>query len=144
MISRRSLLLAAGSAAVLAGLAGVATVVPSLDPVTQARAGEMKTWDAAAFAAAQAEGRPILVEIHATWCTVCARQRPIIGSLAAESRFADMVIFTVDYDSQKDVVRSFGATRQGTLIAFNGADETGRLVYESREDRIEAVMASAI
>ena len=37
-----------------------------------------------------------------------------------------MVYFVVDFDSQKDAVKYFGARVQSTLIAFKGETETGR------------------
>ena len=148
MISRRSLFGAAAGAVAVAGLgAGYLATggsVASLSPVPQAVAGEMRDFDAAAFAAAQAEGRPILVDIRADWCIVCARQAPIISSLAAEPRFADLIVFEVDFDTQKSIVRDFGAFRQATLIAYRGEVEVGRSVYESRADAIEALLEQTL
>lgn len=47
------------------------------------------------------------------------------------------MIFRVDYDSQKDVMRRFKATDRSTLIVFKGSTETGRLhaVTDAREIR---------
>src|SRR5258708_5433470 len=41
-----------------------------------------------AFAAAQAENRPIVVFVHASWCVTCRRQQPIVQQLAAGGRSA--------------------------------------------------------
>ena len=80
-------------------------------------AAETRDYDAKSFAAAQSAGTPIVVEITAPWCPTCKAQKPIIESLANSDAYKDLVIFQVDFDSQKDAVRSFGARMQSTLIA---------------------------
>ena len=89
-----------------------------------------------AFAAAQAAHKPILVEIDASWCPTCAKQRPILSKLSAEPAYQDLLIMKVDFDSQKDVVRAMGAQVQSTLIAFDGARETGRSAGVTDEGQI--------
>src|SRR5262249_51876099 len=76
-----------------------------------------------AFTAAQHEGKPILVHIVASWCPTCAAQRPILARLEAAPEFKDLLIFNVDFDSQKDAVREMGARMQSTLVAFDGSRE---------------------
>jgi thioredoxin 1 len=106
MLSRRSVVLAG-----IAASAGFAA---------QAVAFETKPFDAKSFAAAQQAGKPILVAIHASWCPTCKAQRPILSELTAKPEFKDLVYFVVDFDSQKDAVKRFGARVQSTLIAFKG------------------------
>ena len=140
MISRRSLLGVAAGALVVAAFAGAQHFSGGSPIAATATAGEKRAFDAAAFAAAQAAGKPILVDIRADWCIVCARQRPIIEALAAQPRFQNLVVFEVDYDREKSTVRDFGAFRQATLIAFKGSTEVGRSVYDSSPDSIEALL----
>ena len=109
-----------------------------------ARAGEVVPFEAEAFAAAQAAGRPILVEVSAPWCPICKTQKPILARLAAEPRFKDLVIFDVDFDSRKDVLRRFDARMQSTLIAFKGAVETGRSVGETQPEWIEGLLEKTL
>lgn len=98
----------------------------------------------AGFAAAQQAGRPILVHIEAGWCPTCAKQRPILAQLEATPQCGDLQVFNVDFDTQKDVVRRFGATMQSTLIAFHGTTETARSVGETHADKIAALVDSAL
>jgi thiol-disulfide isomerase/thioredoxin len=95
-----------------------------------------------AFEAAQAAGRPILVDVYAPWCPVCRAQEPILESLQAQPANAELVVFRVDFDNQKDVVRSFRAQRQSTLIAYNGAQETGRSVGDTNAASLARLVAS--
>lgn len=125
MFSRRSFLFAAVAASTACGPA-VAT--------------ETRSFDTESFAAAQKAGKPILVAIHASWCPTCKAQKPILSELMAEPKFKNLVYFTVDFDSQKDAVKSFGARVQSTLIAYKGATETGRSVGDTGRTSIAALL----
>jgi len=50
----------------------------------------------------------------------------------------------VDFDTQKDAVRFFGARMQSTLIAFKGTTETGRSVGETERSSIAALLNKAL
>jgi thioredoxin 1 len=125
MLSRRSALLAALAAS------GI-LVRPAF--------AETKPFTPAAFAAAQKADQPILVAINASWCPTCAKQRPILGELTSEPKFKNLVHFVVDFDSQKDAVKFFGARTQSTLIAFKGEHETGRSVGDTDRSSIAALL----
>ena len=73
-------------------------------------AAEWKPFDAAAFAQAQKDGKPILVDIFAVWCPTCRAQNPILTQLTREPKYKDLVVFKVDFDTQKDDVRALKAT----------------------------------
>ena len=96
-----------------------------------------------AFSAAQHSGKPILIDITADWCPVCAKQRPILSELAKDPAFGDLVILKVDFDAQKNVVREMGAQMQSTLIAFHGDHETGRSVGDTDAGSIRALLLKA-
>lgn len=109
-----------------------------------ASAADMRTFDQASFEAAQSAGQPIVVDIAATWCPTCAAQKPIIEARAADPAYEDMVVFHVDFDDQKDVVRSLGAQTQSTLIAYDGEIETGRSVGDTNAESIGALFQSTL
>ena len=108
-------------------------VLPTLVATTLAFAAEKTDYSAASFAAAQKAGKSILVEIQAPWCPTCRAQAPILSQLESAPKYVGLVVFHVDFDSQKDAVRGFGARMQSTLIAFKGQTETaGRSATPSR------------
>ncbi len=109
-----------------------------------ARAAGAVAYTDAAFAEAQKAGKSILIDISAPWCPTCRAQAPIIESLLGTPALKNMVTFKVDFDSQSEVVRAFGAQRQSTLIAFKGSAETGRSVGDTNPASIEALLNSAI
>ncbi len=130
MIFRRSLV-------ALAAVAGALLGGPSL-------AAEKIDYTPAAFDAAQKSGKSILVEIHAPWCPTCKAQTPILADIEKEPEYKDLVVIHVDFDSQKDAVRRFGARVQSTLIGFKGEKETGRSVGDTAPASIAALLASTI
>lgn len=107
-------------------------------------AGEKANFSQPAFEAAQKASKPILVEIAASWCPTCKAQAPILGELRGQPRFKDLTVFTVDFDSQKDVVKKFGAQMQSTLIVYKGGAEVGRSVGDTKKETIEALLAKSL
>ena len=103
-----------------------------------------KPFTAAAFDAAQAGGKPILIDVSASWCPTCKAQAPILSKLMNDPRFKDMVAFNVDYDSQKDVLKRFNVQRQSTLVVFKGNQEAGRSVADTNPASIEALLAKGL
>jgi len=89
----------------------------------------------------QQAGYPILVEIDASWCPICAKQRPIVERLRHTAELGEMRILVIDFDTQKKDVRAMGAEIQSTLIAFHGNKEMGRLVGETDEDAIHKLLS---
>jgi thiol-disulfide isomerase/thioredoxin len=85
-------------------------------------------------------GQADLRLIHASWCPTCKAQAPILAELMADSKFKDLLYFTIDFDSQKDLVRRFGARMQSTLISFKGAAEQGRSVGDTNRQSIAALL----
>lgn len=127
MISRRTLL-----ASLAVGFAAPALAAERID------------YSPAAFDAALHSGKPILVWIHASWCPTCKAQAPTLAKLEAEPRYKDLTVIRVDFDSQKDAVKRFGARMQSTLITFKDGKETGRSVGETDPAALTALVAKAI
>jgi thioredoxin 1 len=126
MLSRRSVLFATVAA-------GAALAAPAM-------ATETRAFNPEAFAAAQKDGKPIFVAVHASWCPICKAQTPILSELMGDPKFKDLTYFVVDFDTQKDAVKQFGVRMQSTLIAFKGATETGRSVGVRDRSSIAALL----
>jgi len=129
VIDRRSLTLAASALAFVAA---------------QPAFARAQRFTQAAFDAAQTAGKPILVEVTAPWCPTCRAQQPILQKLTTDPRFRDLVFLTVDFDSQKDVLRSLNVQSQSTLVVFKGRQEVGRSAGDTNEASITALVAKSI
>jgi len=130
MIHRRTFILAS------AAIAAAGSSVPA--------GAAAQRFTQAAFAAAQAAGKPILVEVTAPWCPTCRAQQPILQRLTAEPRFRDLVFLSVDFDSQKDVLRALNVQSQSTLVVFKGRQEVGRSAGDTNAASITALVAKSI
>ena len=94
--------------------------------------------------AAQAAGKPILVHVTAPWCGECRRQKPIVADLASRPDFKAMTFINVDFDSQKDVLRSLRVQRQSTLVVYKGDAEVARAVGITKPAAIEALLRKGL
>jgi thiol-disulfide isomerase/thioredoxin len=124
-------------------LAGLALTI-ALAASTPLSALDKKPFDAKAFEAAQAAGKPILVEVTAPWCPTCKAQAPILANFAGKPKFKDMARFEIDFDSQKDLLRKFNVRSQSTLIAFKGKQEVGRSTGDTNAGSIERLLDKSI
>jgi thioredoxin 1 len=121
----------------LFAFAAVAVVAP-------AQGAETQKFSRAAFNAAQAQGRPILVDVKAWWCPVCASQNRTIKAALTAPQFAKLVVFELDYDGQKPEWQAFSVRKQATLIAFRGGKELSRLEFVTDKAQINALLASTV
>jgi thiol-disulfide isomerase/thioredoxin len=131
MMNRRVLL----ALSVGAALAGAAPLLAGEAPAP---------FDPQAFEAAQAAGKPILLHIAAPWCPACKAQKPIIEKLRLDPRFRDLEVFTIDFDTQKDLMGRFGAKLQSTIICFKGVKEVGRSIGETQPEWIDALVEKTL
>jgi len=125
-------------------LLGILTASAAVSIVSIASAMDKKPFDQAAFEAAQAAGKPILVEVSAPWCPTCKAQAPILSRLRSDPRFKELVSFDIDFDSQKDLLQKFNVRTQSTLIVFKGKQETGRSTGDTNAASIEALLGKSI
>lgn len=121
---------------------GAPTLIATTPLHAQAAAARHVPFTQAAFEAAQAAGKPILVDVYAPWCPVCRAQQPAIAAAQADPANADLVVFRLDFDGQKAEQRPLRVTGQATLIAFNGRTETGRLQGESANRAVARLIAT--
>ncbi len=107
-------------------------------------AAERAAFDRAAFDAAVAAGGPVLVDVYAPWCSTCRAQSRALDGLFKTPRYAAYKVFVVDYDSEKDVMRGFGASQRSTLIVFSGGSEKGRIVGDTSPAAIEGLLRAGL
>lgn len=111
---------------------------------TVAHAAEPQPFSQQSFDALARDGKPVVVDVSATWCPTCKAQKPIIDKLAAQPAYKDVAVLAVDFDADKAVLKQFKVTSQSTLIAFKSGQEKGRSVGDTRPTGIEALFKKAI
>ncbi|MGO8756120.1 MAG: thioredoxin family protein [Gallionellaceae bacterium] len=85
-------------------------------------------------------GQPVVVAIHADWCSTCRTQERVLQELLQQPEFKRIKLLRMDFDQQKESVRSFGVQYQSTLIAFKHGREVGRMTAEMSQNRIAELL----
>ncbi|MBY0581432.1 MAG: thioredoxin family protein [Sphingomonas sp.] len=109
-----------------------------------AQAAEVKKFDRVSFEAAKAAGRPILVDVKAWWCPICGSQNRTIKAAIADPAYTKLVIFEINYDSQKPEWQALGVHKQGTLIGYKGKTEVGRVEFKTDKAVINGLLQSVV
>lgn len=102
------------------------------------------TYQASEFRRRLATGNPLVVHVHADWCSVCRAQIPIMNRILGETPYRNVSAISVNFDKDKDFLTDFKVVRQSTIIVFRNGKEVARLSYDSDPQRIEQVLARAI
>jgi thioredoxin 1 len=102
------------------------------------------TFDTVTFDALQKEGKPILVAVHADWCPTCRAQAPVVLELLKTPEFQGVTALRVDFDKQKDIVKTFKVQYQSTLIVFKGGKEVGRSTGDTKKDAVAALLKKSL
>ena len=75
---------------------------------------------------------------------MCKQQQPIVDRLSNDPRFAKVVVFRVDFDTSKDLLRQWKVGQQGTLIAFKGTVEKKRSTGDVDPAAVEKIFAASL
>jgi thioredoxin 1 len=101
--------------------------------------GEIKPYSQTEFDRLNAQGKGVVLAVHAPWCPTCKVQSPIQNELMSLPAFKDVTMMTIDFDSQKDLLKTFKVRMQSTIISFKGGKEMGRSVGDTSPIGIEAL-----
>ena len=96
-------------------------------------------YNADAFQKAQNSNKMIVVDVYKDGCGTCAKQKPALE--AARSQYPDAEFFRVDFVNDKQAVKKFKAIKQSTIIVFKGTEERGRVLGETDQEKILAMIA---
>lgn len=102
---------------------------PLAEPFTQARLDALNQ-----------SGQPVLVAIHADWCSTCKTQERVLQELLPQPEFKRIKLLRMDFDQQRELVRAFGVEYQSTLIVFKNGREVVRSTAEQSPVRIAELL----
>jgi thioredoxin 1 len=125
---------------VLAVLVGTATAASASGRVL---ALDTTEYSPATLDVLQQSGRPFLIDFSATWCSTCAAQERVLEQLVDESSaYRAIPILRVDWDMHGNgkLAGQLAIPRRSTLVLMQGTRELGRLIAETRKDKIAALL----
>ncbi|GGE88077.1 thioredoxin family protein [Massilia psychrophila] len=109
-----------------------------------AYAGDVKPYNQAQFDGLVTSGKPVVIAVHAPWCGTCKTQMPMQADLMKKPEYKDVTLMTVDFDSQKDVLKKFNVTSQSTMVVFKAAKEVARSVGDTNLTSMDASIRKAL
>ena len=119
------------------------TVAAVMSPQA-ASAGEFVEYQPGMIQAALDEGKTVMVDYAAEWCGTCKRQGRVIQGLRDANPAYDeaMMFVKVDWDTYRDhdVTVFRDIPRRSTLLVLRGEDELGRLIAQTGETEIKALL----
>ena len=99
-----------------------------------------KPYSQAEFDKLNQEGKPVVLHVHAKWCSTCATQDPILNSLMKSSDFKNFTFFNVDYDTSRDLLKTLKVSRQSAIIVFKKGKEQSRSFGDINENSIKELL----
>lgn len=101
-------------------------------------------YDKAAFDAALAQHKPVIVDFSATWCPTCKQQKPIVQSLMQDKKRESVTLFLADYDTESSLKKQLGVAQQSTFVVFKGGKEVARSTGQTDKRAIAELFDKAL
>jgi thiol-disulfide isomerase/thioredoxin len=101
-------------------------------------------YNKAQFDGALAQGKPVVIWFHASWCPTCRAQQPAVDRLAASSEMKDVTVFVADFDKETALEKTLRVVQQSTFVVFRGDREVARSTGETDEQAIRATWGKAL
>lgn len=95
-----------------------------------------------------AAGETVLIDYTATWCSTCRAQGRTLDKLKAGNGAYEKNITFIDIDwdayGRGDLAKELKIPRRSTLVLLRGDQELGRIVADTRESNIKALLDRAL
>jgi len=90
------------------------------------------------------EGKPIIVHVHAPWCSNCKAQNSVLNVEMKSPAYKGVTFLEVDFDTQNEALRELNVSMQSTILVFKQGREVGRFTAKTKESDIEELTKKAL
>ena len=90
------------------------------------------------------EGKPIIVHVHAPWCSNCKAQNSVLNVEMKSTAYKGVTFLEVDFDTQNEALRELNVSMQSTILVFKQGREVGRFTARTKESEIEELIKKAL
>ncbi len=91
-----------------------------------------------------ADGKTVIVHIHADWCGTCKAQDVQVHAAMQAPEFAKVAFLEVNFDVQRKAVKALNAKVQSTLIIFRQGKGIHRVVAAREPAELQAFLKQAL
>jgi thiol-disulfide isomerase/thioredoxin len=95
-----------------------------------------------------AKGETLFLDFTASWCSTCRSQGRTIDALKAENPAYEKGVTFIDIDwdtyGKSDLAKALKIPRRSTLVVLKGDQELGRIVAQTGQAQIKALMDTAL
>jgi thiol-disulfide isomerase/thioredoxin len=112
--------------------------------VSGAQAATKVPFEAAAFKAARDSGKPVVLEIAATWCGPCQKMKRTVSELVENPDFKKVTIFEADIYANNEELQKIDAYHVTTLIVYRDKKEVQRTIGATEAEVIEPLLRKAM
>lgn len=93
-------------------------------------------------------GETLFLDFTASWCSTCRAQQRVLNKLKQENPAyeANITFIDIDWDTygRSQMATRMKIPRRSTLVVLKGDNELGRIVAQTREAKIRALMDTAL
>ncbi|MGY3438761.1 MULTISPECIES: thioredoxin family protein [unclassified Marinovum] len=93
-------------------------------------------------------GETLFLDFKASWCSTCRAQEKVLTKLKADNPAyeANITFINIDWDlyGASQMAVRMKIPRRSTLVVLKGDDELGRIVAQTREEKIRELMDLAL
>lgn len=99
---------------------------------------------AAELADIEKQGKSAVISTHADWCSTCKAQDKVLSNFMKDPDYKNVVFYQVDYDNQKDLLKTLKVRSQSTIIVFKNGKEVARATGDTKEAALSKLTRQAI
>lgn len=108
-----------------------------------ASAAEPVPFTKTSFEQAKTGKKPVLLDFHADWCPTCVKQQAALKPLLKEEPFKDVVAFTVNFDEETELKKTYKVSNQSTLVLLKDGKEVARGVAVTDREALRTLLGKA-
>lgn len=90
------------------------------------------------------KSKSAVITVHADWCPTCKSQDKILQNIMKDPAYKNVTFYQLDFDTQKDLLKSLKASSQSTIIVFKGGKEVARTTGDTKEEALSKLTKQAI
>jgi len=90
------------------------------------------------------QGKSAVISVHADWCSTCKTQDKVLSEFMKNPEYKNVTFYQLEYDTQKDLLKTLKVRSQSTIIVFKNGKEVARATGDTKESALAKLTKQAI